>query len=209
MFRMMFLTFWGNFRGTEKQAHHLHESPISMTFPLIVLAVLSVIGGFMGVPEVLGGQHWLAHYLAPVFEMSAAKMQEGALDHNTEYMLMGVSVLGVIIAIVYAAFRYVKKSHIPALDGENQSALAKLSYNKFYFDELYETIIQKPLDAISGFFFKVVDKAGIDGLVNGLGSGSQDAGKTFRLLQTGNVGFYIFAMVVGIIGVLVYSLFKF
>jgi NADH-quinone oxidoreductase subunit L len=209
MFRMMFLTFWGSFRGTSEQKHHLHESPLSMTIPLIILAVLSVIGGFIGVPEVLGGQHWLASYLAPIFEMSTAKMQEGALDHNTEYMLMGISVLGVVIAIFYATIRYVKKAHIPALDGENQSALAKLSYNKFYFDEIYTTIIQKPLDALSGFLFKVVDKQGIDGIVNGLGSGSQEAGKTFRLLQTGNVGFYIFAMVVGIIGVLIYSLFKF
>jgi NADH-quinone oxidoreductase subunit L len=209
MFRMMFLTFWGSFRGTSEQKHHLHESPLSMTIPLIILAVLSVIGGFIGVPEVLGGQHWLASYLAPIFEMSTAKMQEGALDHNTEYMLMGISVLGVVIAIFYATIRYVKKAHIPALDGENQSALAKLSYNKFYFDEIYAAVIQKPLDALSGFLFKVVDKQGIDGIVNGLGSGSQEAGKTFRLLQTGNVGFYIFAMVVGIIGVLIYSLFKF
>ncbi len=207
MFRMLFLTFWGSFRGTKDQEHHLHESPFSMTFPLIVLAILSVVGGFIGVPEVLGGHNWLAHYLAPIFEASNAKMEAGALDHNTEYMLMGVSVLGVIIAITYATYRYIGKAHVPALDNQPKSALANLSYNKFYFDEFYNAIIQKPLDGLSSFFYKIIDKAGIDGLVNGFGTGSQEASKTFRLLQSGNVGFYIFAMVVGIIGVLIYSLF--
>lgn len=207
MFRMLFLTFWGSFRGTKDQEHHLHESPFSMTVPLIVLAIFSVLGGFINVPEILGGHNWLAIYLAPIFETSTAKMEAGALDHNTEYMLMGISVLGVLVAIIYASIRYVSKAHIPALDSYPKSALAKLSYNKFYFDEFYTAIIEKPLDALSAFYFKVIDKAGIDGIVNGLGTSSFEASKTFRLLQSGNVGFYIFAMVVGIIGVLVYSLF--
>jgi NADH-quinone oxidoreductase subunit L len=207
MFRMLFLTFWGSFRGTKEQEHHLHESPFSMTFPLIVLAILSVVGGFIGVPEVLGGHNWLATYLAPIFEASNAKIETGALSHSTEYALMATSILGVLIAIAYATYRYVGKAHVPALDSQPKSALANLSYNKFYFDEFYNAIIQKPLDILSNFFYKIIDKAGIDGLVNGFGTGSQEASKTFRLLQSGNVGFYIFAMVVGIIGVLIYSLF--
>lgn len=209
MFRMMFLTFWGNFRGSEDQKHHLHESPVSMTIPLIVLAVLSVFGGLIGVPEVLGGSHWLANYLAPVFEVSGSKMAELALDHSTEYLLMGISVGGVIVAIIFAYVKYIKNSHVPSLDTEPRSALAKISYSKFYFDEFYTALIQKPLDALSGFFFKVIDKLGIDGFVNGLGKGSIEASKTLRLLQTGNVGFYIFAMVIGIIAVLVYSFVSF
>jgi NADH-quinone oxidoreductase subunit L len=209
MFRMMFLTFWGNFRGSEEQKSHLHESPVSMTIPLIVLAVLSVFGGLIGVPEVLGGSHWLASYLAPVFEGSGTRMSELALDHSTEYMLMGISVGGVIIAIIYAYIKYIKNSHVPVLDVEPRSALAKVSYNKFYFDEFYMAIIQKPLDSLSVFFFNIVDKLGIDGFVNGLGKGSIEASKGLRLLQTGNVGFYIFAMVIGVIAVLVYSFVSF
>ncbi len=209
MFRMMFLTFWGSFRGTEDQKHHLHESPVSMTFPLIVLAILSVVGGFIGVPEALHGGHWLAHYLAPVFEGSTSRLGELALSHSTEYILMGVSVGGVVVAILFAYFKYVKGAHVPVADSEPRSALAKISYNKFYFDEFYNAIIQKPLDALSGFFFKVIDKSGIDGVVNGLGKGSIEASKSLRLLQTGNVGFYIFAMVVGIVAVLLYSFYKF
>jgi NADH-quinone oxidoreductase subunit L len=209
MFRMMFLTFWGDFRGSKEQKDHLHESPASMTIPLIILAVLSVVGGFIGVPEVLGGGHWLSHYLAPVFEGSTSRLGELALEHSTEYMLMAISVGGVIIAIIYAYIKYIKNNHVPVLDTEPRSALAKISYNKFYFDEFYNAIIQKPLDALSGFFYKVVDKSGIDGIVNGLGKGSIEASKGFRLLQTGNVGFYIFAMVIGVVAILVYSFLKF
>ncbi|MRX47429.1 NADH-quinone oxidoreductase subunit L [Pedobacter puniceum] len=204
MFRMMFLTFWGNFRGTEDQKHHLHESPVSMTFPLIVLAILSMVGGFMGVPHALGGHHWLNEYLGPVLAASNNILPALSLEHATEYMLMGLSVGGVIISIIIAYVKYVSKGYVPK-EEELQSGINKLSYNKLYLDELYTAIIQKPLDILSTFFFKVVDKSGIDGLVNGLGKVSIEASKTLRLLQTGNVGFYIFAMVIGIVAVLVYS----
>ena len=122
---------------------------------------------------------------------------------------MGISVGGVIVAIIFAYVKYIKNSHVPSLDTAPRSALAKISYNKFYLDEFYTALIQKPLDALSGFFFKVIDKLGIDGFVNGLGKGSIEASKTLRLLQTGNVGFYIFAMVIGIIAVLIYSFVSF
>ncbi len=209
MFRMMFLTFWGKFRGTHDQEHYLHESPASMTIPLIVLAILSVIGGFIGIPEVLGGTHWLSNYLSPIFEGSTNITGELVLDHSTEWMLMGISVAGVIIAIIYAFSRYVSANHVPVNDNQQRSFIANLSINKFYFDELYAAIIKKPLDTLSVFLYKVIDKSGIDGIVNGLGNSSLEASKVLRLLQTGNVGFYIFAMVIGVIAVLVYSLFRF
>ncbi len=206
MFRMLFLTFWGSFRGTKEQESHLHESPSSMTIPLIILAVLSVIGGFIGIPEVLGGSHWLSAYLAPVLSSSLAKTGILALDHQTEIILMVVSVAGVIASITFAYFRYVKKSHIPVSDQSHRSFLDRLSYNKFYLDEIYYYSIQKPLDALSVFFYKIIDLAGIDGLVNGLGKSTIESSKILRLLQTGNVGFYIFTMLFGIIALLVYSL---
>lgn len=205
MFRMMFLTFWGSFRGTEEQKNHLHESPVSMTFPLIVLAILSIVGGFIGIPHALGGNHWLNEYLTPVLAASKDIIPALTLNHSTEFMLMGISIGGVIISIIYAFVKYVKGKHVPSADTEERPILAKLSYNKFYLDELYNAIIQKPLDTLSGFFYKIVDKSGIDAIVNGLGKGSIEASKTLRLLQSGNVGFYIFAMVIGIIAFLVYS----
>lgn len=208
MFRMMFLTFWGKFRGTAEQEHHLHESPKSMTIPLIVLAVLSVIGGFIGVPQALGGNHWLANFLSPVLEPSAQKLGEFHLDHTTEYILMAVSVAGALIAAVIAFSKYVKGAQVPVRDGEERGALANLSYNKFYVDEIYNALIARPLDALSGFFFRVVDKAGIDGIVNGVGRGATEASKGLRLLQTGNVGFYIFMMVICVVAIVVYSFYK-
>jgi len=209
MFRLMYLTFWGKFRGTHEQEHHLHESPPSMTIPLIVLAILSTVGGFMGVPEALGGHHWLEHWLEPVLSKSAALTGKMFIAHNTEFMLMGISVGVAVIALIYAYIKYVKQADIPVADTEERPALVKLSYNKFYIDEIYDTIIRKPLDFFSDFFFKVIDKLGIDGIVNGVAQAPCEAGKGLRLLQTGNVGFYIFMMVIGIIGVLLYSLIKF
>jgi len=205
MFRMLYLTFYGKFRGTHEQEHHLHESPASMTIPLIILAILSAVGGFLGVPESLGGGHWLEHFLAPVFANSTKIMGEQTLPQNTEWILMGVSVLGAIVALIYAYSKYVKKADIPVADTEERPALTSLSYHKFYIDELYDAIIRKPLDAISQFFYQVLDKMGIDGIVNGFGKGTVEASKGLRLLQTGNVGYYIFMMVVGIVAILIYS----
>jgi NADH-quinone oxidoreductase subunit L len=206
MFRMMYLTFWGKFRGTHEQEHHLHESPPSMTIPLIVLAILSAIGGIIGVPAVMGGHHELGAYLAPVFEKAHKILGEHELSHSTEWALMATSVAGALIAMVYAHFKYVKGAHVPVEDTQERPALANLSYNKFYIDEIYDFLIRKPLDALSTFFYTVVDRLGIDGLVNGFGKGAIESSKGLRLLQTGNVGFYIFMMVAGIVAILLYSL---
>lgn len=206
MFRMMYLTFWGKFRGTHEQEHHLHESPPSMTIPLIVLAILSAVGGMIGVPAVMGGHHELGAYLAPVFEASHKILGEHELAASTEWLLMGLSVGGALIAMVYAYVKYVKNAHVPVEDTEERSLLANLSYHKFYVDEIYDFLIRRPLDAISGFFYNVVERLGIDGLVNDIGKGTLESSKALRLLQTGNVGFYIFMMVAGIIAILLYSL---
>jgi len=208
MFRMMYLTFNGSFRGTTDQEHHLHESPASMTIPLIVLAVLSALGGLIGIPAVLGGGHWLENFLAPVFEVSKSKTSALTLDHTTEYVLMALSVTAALLSMLYAYVRYVKQGHIPANDRTDRGLLARLSYNKFYIDQVYHSFITRPLDTLSGFFYKTVDKAGIDGIVNGFGKGVVEASKSFRLLQTGMVGFYIFMMVAGILALLFYSMYK-
>ncbi|WP_316746998.1 NADH-quinone oxidoreductase subunit L [Pedobacter gandavensis] len=200
MFRMLFLTFSGKYRGTHHAEEKIHESPKSMTIPLIVLAVLSAIGGMIGVPEALGGNHWLSHWLAPVIKHTAE-----APDHATEYMLMAVSVIGVLIAIGFAYVKYVKQSHIPLPDEGKRPALANLSYHKFYIDEIYDMLIRKPLDAFSTFFYKIIDNKIVDGIVNGLGWGTSEASKGLRLVQSGNVGFYLLMMVVGIISLLLYT----
>lgn len=200
MFRMLFLTFYGKYRGTHHAEEKIHESPKSMTIPLIVLAVLSAVGGIIGIPEALGGNHWLSHWLAPVIKHTAE-----APDHATEYALMAVSVVGVLVSIAFAYVKYIKQNHVPIPDEGKRSALANLSYNKFYFDEIYDLLIRKPLDALSTFFYKIIDNKIVDGIVNGLGWGTSEASKGLRLVQSGNVGFYIFMMVVGIISLLLYT----
>jgi len=206
MFRMLYLTFYGNFRGTFEQEHHLHESPKAMTVPLIVLALLSAIGGFLNIPSSLGGDASLSQFLSPVFADSMALRSEVHLSHTTEYLLMAASTVGAILVAIFAYSTYVVKHTVPLADHESRKGLSKLSYHKFYVDELYDQLIVKPLNKLSVFFFKYFDKQFIDGVVNGIGKGATDSGKLLRLLQQGNVGFYIFFMVIGAIALFLYGL---
>ncbi len=201
MFRMMFLTFSGKYRGTHHAEEHIHESPSTMTFPLIVLAILAAVGGIINIPAVFGGNEWLGHWLTG----AGIAHHELGLDHATEFMLMGVSVLAAVLATGYAYVKYVKKEHVPVSDEAKRSTLANISYHKFYLDEIYNAIITKPLDALSRFFYKIIDKKLVDGLVNGFGWTATEGSKGLRLLQSGNVGFYIFMMVFGIIALLLYT----
>jgi NADH-quinone oxidoreductase subunit L len=204
MFRLFFLTFSGTSRASEEVKHHIHESPKSMTIPLIVLAVLSAVGGFMGVPEVLGGGHALNQFLAPVFETSQKIAGEHHhLDHSTEFILMGV-IVGVTFIMIFIAYTlYVRSKRIPTPEGVALNGAHKLVYHKYYIDEVYHTIVVKPLYFISKVFDTVVEKLFIDGIVNGTGRLVTWGSKTLRLVQTGNTGFYIFAMVISIIILLV------
>src|SRR5688572_22809946 len=177
---------------------HIHESPKSMTFPLIVLAMLSVIGGFMGFPEVFGGEgsHWLNEFLAPVFAPSAEYIHAHHLSHATEYILMGTVVAFTIVMIIIAYVMYVSKNQVPAEDAQ-LSGIHKTLYHKYYIDELYNAIIVKPLYWLSGIFDTVIEKMGIDKLVNGVGETVVLGSKAARFLQPGTIGYYIFAMVLG------------
>lgn len=208
MFRLLYLTFFGAFRGTEEQKHHLHESPWQMTVPLIVLAVLAAIGGGLNVPEALGGSQVLAHFMEPVFADSTAVAGSFHLDHSIEYILMGISAAAAIAVAIVAYHKYVNKGTIPAADGQESGALYNLSYRKFYIDELYNSLVVKPLDSVSKVFYSVVDKAGIDGFVNSVGGFFLTSGKGIRQLQSGHVGFYIFMMVLGVIAVMLYGFFN-
>jgi NADH-quinone oxidoreductase subunit L len=190
MFRLYATTFLGQFRGTEAQASHLHESPISMTLPLIILAVLSAVGGAMGVPEILGGHHWLSHHLSSIIGAEHALH----LSHTTEWILMGTSVAIALVALLIAIGKYSKQA-----DGEPQTALGKFLYNKWLVDELYENAIVQPLNRLAGFLKEVVEKNVIDGVVNGTGKLVQYGARQTRLMQSGQVGYYILFMVLSIV----------
>lgn len=202
MFRLFFLTFSGDTRASHEVQHHIHESPKSMTIPLIVLGILSIIGGFVGIPEVLGGHHALNNFLAPVFEKSTAIAQPHHLEHATELMLMGLVIGLTLVMIVVAYVMYVRGKQVPAND-ESIDGIQKLVYNKYYIDELYAALITKPLNALSKAMDAVIERLFIDGIVNGAGRIVTWGGKTIRIVQTGNTGFYIFTMVISIIIILV------
>ncbi len=189
MFRLYIITFTGSFRGTHEQEHHLHESPKAMTIPLIVLAILSIIGGYIGVPESLGGSHHLGKYLAGVIKAEAHH-----LDHTTEYMLMGLSTGLVLLSIIYAWMRF--KNY--KIEGESKG-LGKVLENKWYVDELYQMAIVNPLKSTSAFFNKIIENKIIDGAVNGVGKLVNYGGRQLRWIQSGQVGAYVLLMVIGML----------
>lgn len=197
MFRLYFLTFTGSFRGTEEQHHHLHESPIAMTLPLIVLAILSIVGGYVGLPKVMSEHNALEHFLEPVVKNFGVV----SLSHTTEWMLMGVSVAIAVIMIIAAKVVYKQPNFTPA------TGLAKVMEEKWYVDELYANVVVKPLQGLSSLLEQFAERLGIDWIVNGVGRLVKWGGERMRLLQSGQVGFYIFIMVIGMVALFTLSFF--
>lgn len=193
MFRLYTLTFLGQFRGTHEQEHHLHESPWQMTLPLIVLAILSVVGGWVGIPEVFAEHaHSLEHFLAPIFAESAKLAEQHHLSASQEYLMMGVSTAAIVVVILLAINSYKKYQ---ASDDAAATGLGKVLENKWYIDELYDAVVVNPLHSIAGFFKNIIEKSGIDGLVNGVGKLVGYGSRQLRLVQSGQVGNYILIMV--------------
>jgi NADH-quinone oxidoreductase subunit L len=199
MFRMLFLTFYGSFRGTKEQAHHLHESPKNMTIPLIVLAVFSTISGFFGMPEIFSETHALNSFLQPAFLFTSQRFALDHPSHTLEYSIIGGSIIAVALIYLFAKKKYGTNAYLLPVEESEMTFMQRISYRKFYIDEFYDAIISKPLNKLSTFFYKVIDKAGIDGIVNGLGKITMNGSKNLRTIQTGYTGFYIFAMVIGIV----------
>jgi NADH-quinone oxidoreductase subunit L len=195
MFRLMFITFWGSFRGTHEQEHHLHESPPSMTFPLIVLAILSIVGGALGLPEFWDLPNWMHHNLESII----VRPNPSVLPHDTEWMLMGLAILAAVAVTFFAYMVYIKNRVLPVDKPEQMKSWQRLIYNKYYVDEIYDVLITRPLDFISGIFYKFLDLQVIDGIVNGVGNFVRTAGSGIRMLQSGNIGFYILGMVIGVV----------
>ncbi|MFH7016402.1 NADH-quinone oxidoreductase subunit L [Flavobacterium sp. FlaQc-47] len=195
MFRLMFLTFFKDFRGTEEQKHHLHESGTLITFPLIILAILATFGGLISLP----GNSWLNEYLAPLFIKVAGE------EHHlgtTEYTLMGVAVLGGLLGILIAYIKYFKQDNVPETD-ENITGLTKVLYNKYYVDEIYDAIFVRSINGLSKFFRDTVE-TGLSALVFGLGKVTNEIGFQGKKLQSGSIGLYLFAFVLGLCAIVSY-----
>jgi NADH-quinone oxidoreductase subunit L len=198
MFRLLFITFTGKFRGTPEQEHHLHESPPAMTIPLIILAILSVIGGFVGIPGVfMEGGDRLSAFLAPVIPVQS----EHHVSHATEYLLMGISTVLMIIMIIAAwmQFRNYKR--------RESAGIGKVLENKWYVDELYEKIIVNPMHKLGAFFSSVMERSVIDAAVNAVGKFVHYSSRQLRLLQSGQVGSYVLLMVLSMLLIFVLQFF--
>lgn len=204
MFRLYYLTFHGEFRGTEEQKHHLHESPSNMTLPLIVLAILSVIGGFINLPHFIGHGHYakLMEWLKPVLTEQSFSQMEATLSgvpFNTEMILLATTVLMFFSVWFIVRNTYVSKKKM-AVAEENYTGWEKLSAKKLYVDELYNALIVKTVEGL-GRGGKMFDKGILDRFVNFVGDGAEDSGKAMKRVQNGNVETYILIMslAVGII----------
>ncbi len=190
MFRLLLLTFHGNFRGTDDQKHHLQESPAAMTIPLVLLAILSLVGGFVELPVVVReGGNKLSRFLAPVIPLSS----EQPVSHSTEWSLMALATGLVLTAVFFAFYKYRKYK-----PGET-TGFGKVLENKWYVDELYDSIIVKPLRWLGKKGLSFLENDVIDWIVNGVGKMVQLGGRQLRLLQSGQVGSYVLLMVISIL----------
>jgi NADH-quinone oxidoreductase subunit L len=193
MCRLLYVTFFGEVRGTEEQQHHLHESPRVMTIPLVILAVLSVLGGFLNIPHFMhfGDPQWLAHWFGPVIPEVELHLPE-----STEWSLMLFTTSLAVAIIIGLYFIYTNRRNVPVEDAA-QTGLTKLVAHKFYIDEIYDFLFVRPTEKLSKMFHYYLDILVIDGLVNGVGKAVQTLGGELRKLQNGNIEYYLIGMVTG------------
>ncbi len=197
MFRSVYLTFYGKFRGTHEQEHHLHESPPVMTIPLWILAAGAVVAGFVGVPKALGGINRFHHWLEPVLFHPT----EHEVSVGMEWALMVIAVIVAAAGILLARRLYGGDDGVErerAFAGRSP-ALYRLLANKYYVDEIYDALIVKPLAALSRFFWKVIDTYVIDGTINFGAFLTELTGDVGRFTTTGNVRSYALYFFFGVI----------
>ncbi|MBI5575881.1 MAG: NADH-quinone oxidoreductase subunit L [Deltaproteobacteria bacterium] len=207
MFRLVFMTFFGESRMDPHVEKHVHESPWSMTVPLMLLAVLSVVGGWIGIPEVLKGHNHFEHWLAPVFSHGASA-GHGAAHHpvTLELGLMAGSVAVALCGIGLAYFLYRVRTDKPGKIAEAVPGLYKAVYNKYFVDEIYDFLIVRRIVNGSIVLWEAFDAAFIDGMVNGIASAVRGIGDGLRRVQTGVVGSYAFSLLLGAVLIVGYIL---
>ena len=221
MFRLIFMTFFNECRASEDVKKHIHEAPRSMTIPLIILAFLSVVGGYIGIPKALGGSNLVEHFLEPVIGFGKGKIFQDAAGHavmhgvetaghhsyTMEYLLMIITTLIVLGGIFTAYTMYMKKREIPEKLAQKNPLLYRLLLNKWYIDELYEWNVLNPLHTFSIFLWKITDALVIDGLVNKTAQFFMWCGSMLRHIQTGYVQRYAITFVAGTVAIVMYYVF--
>ena len=224
MFRLVFLAFHGERRGTRAHAPHdshaphdphgphaphLHDAPRAMAVPLIVLAAGSVLAGYLNVPAALGGGAFLEHFLEPSLHVPAVAGAHEAAEHGShavETMLMLVSSLIAIAGIAIAAFCYLKRPSIPDSLAARFPGVYQFLVNKGYIDELYDTVVVQPVKSLSEHVLWKADARVIDGAVNGTAQIVAESGALVRQIQTGSLRMYAVSVLFGAVMVVGYYL---
>jgi NADH-quinone oxidoreductase subunit L len=207
MFRLVFLTFFGKPRYDEHKVH-VHESPKNMTIPLIILAFLSIFGGWFAAPKLVGGIDYFEKFLAPVFASSAPAAEAAAESTAAAtpsmalvYSLVSWPVAAGILGLLAAWWFYVKRPDIPKKLAQSAHALYLLLLNKYYVDEIYAALIVRPLLWIStNVLWHGVDEGVIDGVVNGTATVARGSGSEVRKIQSGNTRSYAAWVILGAVG---------
>jgi NADH-quinone oxidoreductase subunit L len=201
MTRLMRYTFHGPNRTGERAEPHLHEAPWVMTGPLLVLGILSVVGGLLNLPKLVGGGQWLHHWLEPVTAGAAGFLPEAHLEHSTELLLVGAAVAIALVGMG-AAWRFLKLDDlVPARLARPETGLGRLLWRKWYVDELYDAVIVRPLMWVSRrVFWRFLDQGVVDGAgVNGAAWVSRELGLAGSRAQNGRVGAYVVVFALGVV----------
>jgi NADH-quinone oxidoreductase subunit L len=198
MFRLLYLVFFGE----QRLAGHPHESPRVMTVPLVILGILAASGGILNIPSLFGGNsNFIAFLQGSVFSKATE-----ALGRSAEIGLILISLVLLCLVIILAFRTYVTKAHVPAVVVKPSSFLGRLISRKFYIDEIYTAVFEKPFGSLSDFFFSKIENIILDPAVDGFGYATSRFGSLVRRLQRGNISFYLFAMVAGILLFIIFIL---
>jgi NADH-quinone oxidoreductase subunit L len=210
MTRMMIYTFHGPNRTGEEERKHLHEAPWIMTGPLVVLGVLTVVGGWLNIPKLLsflGPTEALHHWLEPVVGESMLRVTGGhelEASHSTEYFLIGAAVAIAVVGIGLAFARLKPERLVPKKDAAPEQGIERVLAEKYFVDEIYDTTVVKPVYGVSrGLLWRGVDAGLIDGLaVNGSAWVARFVGWMGSSLQSGQLGTYAWVLALGVVAVL-------
>ncbi|HLB25991.1 MAG TPA: proton-conducting transporter membrane subunit, partial [Nitrospirota bacterium] len=197
-FRVIFMTFHGESRTDHEVAHHVHESPMNMLGPLLILGALSVVAGFVGVPEVIGGSNGFHHFMSGVFGGGHEAAAEAA-PHGLELTMMLVSVAIGAAGIGLSWYMYSVRPGLPGKVAAALSPVYRLLYNKYYVDEIYDAVFIRPVKwASTHVFWSFFDVGIIDGFVNAMASLVDAMSRVLRRLQSGQYNHYAFGMAFGV-----------
>jgi NADH-quinone oxidoreductase subunit L len=241
MFRLWFMTFFGEYRGAAESAHGhdahghdphghgpggVHESPKIMLVPLMILALLSIFGGYVGVPGSLGGKNHFDEFLGPIFRSTAPALNENhaaagetapleptteghepEASHSTELLFTGISVGAGFLGLFLAWLLYVNKPQLPERIAASLGSFYHAVLNKYYVDEIYATLFVKPLiDSSTRILWHGVDQGVIDASVNGTADGAREASDSLRHMQSGNLRSYAGWIAAGAAAVIAYMI---